>query len=336
MVVETVYELTCSADELRGVTERYAAVLDMEQKEIAAAKAAKNKPKKKRNKKKEAREEPAEPEAVPLEWTADLMARRYLMARMVKDYLSTGDAAPLEPYAYKQRLYAGCFYTPLMPRETVLKTLGLPKEQPSPGEKLGLLMVARAQVKAPKAGTYRLVGAATDFIIVRVNGKTVLEAGEWLPSLMKRSDPRKASAMPGSKHFRSLWLGQAVEPYAGYALAPHFKEIPTWNARQGGLTIGSCFSVEADAFYPLEIIIGSAAGSEKYGCVLFVEDTEKPVEPGKPYALLRFNGMLPNTRSVKDMVDYWRQQGLMTASEAAAVEAPPTADGGMWSCKAAE
>lgn len=325
-----IYELTCSADELKAETERCAKLPA----ESAAAKPTKAK--KKKGKKKEAQDEPVEPAAVPVEWTPDMMARRYLMSRMVKDYLSSGDAALLEPYAYKQRLFVSSFYTPLLPAAGVQKMHRLPAEQPTPGEQVGLLMVVRTQVKAPKAGTYRFVGAGSDFIIVRLNGKSVLEAGDWLPTLMKKNDPRKTNAMPGSKHFHSLWLGQAKEPYAGYALATHFKEIPTWNARQGGLTIGSSFSAEADVYYPLEVIIGCAAGSEQFGYVLYVEDLEKPVEPGKPYPLLRFNNMLPNARTVKEMQDYWRQTGILPASATAPLEAPPVADGGMWSCTAAQ
>lgn len=299
----TYYDITCSEEELADETKRCAALLS--KKPATASKKKKGSGSAEGNK--------------PLvEWTADLMARRSLFGQQILSYLRDQDPSLLEPFRHRQPLYTTMFYAPLFRAVSLPGMVGA-QDKPASGVSVGRVSIYRCLVKAPRAGLYRFVGAATDFMIVNISGKNVLETGEWIPTLMKKKDPRTASATLDSKHAIQIQKGTGKGAYADYEFISHFKEIPTWNRRIGGLTAGHTFSMGEGELCRMEVLIGSA-GSEDYGFVLYVEDMNHKVEAGKPYALFRLNH---NTPSVKDSHFWYKKSRSLRSCDEEGLEAPP-------------
>ena len=266
------YDITYSREELQAETKRCEKLLKQKG-DTAAAKSAKTKERKK----------DAEPEQA--QWDAPRMARFALLGRAVLNYLSGQHGEEPAGTHSPTPLFISRLFVPLVNAKAVKTKLFMHTKAPSAGqESVGLVAVYRGRVVPPKGGSYRFVGAASDFMIVRVDGKVVLEAGEWLPRLMKKDDPRTASAAVGSKHYLSVMKGLKKGPYAGYAYNATFSEIPSWNKRQGGLTLGSAFTAAEGRALELEVIVASVKEEPEFGCVLYVEDTAA-VKTGGSYPL---------------------------------------------------
>ena len=149
----------------------------------------------------------------------------------------------------------------------------------------------RARVSPPQSGVYRFVGGADDFLIVRVNGRVVLDGGLFAVAPFKTDRPdsptyRYAFNAPGN----ALQLSQ-----------------------REGFVVGNAMDLRAGTFYDLDIVIGEGLGGHFYAS-LFVEKT------GETYAKDRQgNPLLPLFR-VAD-----------TPPPAATNAAPPfSPDGPVW------
>lgn len=304
------YEITCSPAELQAETERCEKLLKQKG-EAAAAKPAKAKSRKKG----------AEPAPVVVQWDAPKMARHALLGRAMQHYLGGKAGAELAGTPSKMPLYLFRLCCPLVRANDIkTKLFAYMDALPEGRESVGLVAVYRAWVLPPKGGKYRFVGAGTDFMIVRMGGKVVLEAGEWLPLSMKKDDPRTAAATVGSKHYLSVMKQPKKGPYVGYAYNASFSEIPTWNSRQGGLTLGTPFDAAADKPQEMEVIVASVKGEPEFGFALYVEDMAAPVKPGKPYPLFRSD---EKPLSVQETTTMLRQLRLLRDCDKDGVELPP-------------
>lgn len=266
------YDITCSPEELQAETDRCKKMLKQKG-EAAVAKSAKTKSRVK------------DAEAVVEQWDAPKMARFSLLGRAVQNYLRGETGAVPAGTPGRQSLCVSRMYLPLVSTRAIARLYNNMTPLPEGTVSVGHVAVYRGWVVPPKSGNYRFIGAATDFIIVRLGGKVVLEAGEWLPRLMKKNDPRTASATVGSKHYSSVMKEPKKGPYAGYAYNATFGEIPTWNKRQGGLTLGTPFESAEDKPLEMEVIVASVKEEPSFGYVLYVEDMAAPVKHGKPYSL---------------------------------------------------
>ena len=103
------------------------------------------------------------------------------------------------------------------------------------------LAVYRGKVIPPESGSYRFVGAGDDVLVVRFNGRIVLDAGY-----------NGVNALPSVSGFQR-------------AGAYRFE-------RMGGATAqawqGSTFEVRAGTVYPMEVVIGEWPGGEGAFCLL--------------------------------------------------------------------
>ncbi len=130
----------------------------------------------------------------------------------------------------------------------------------------------RGKVSPPQDGTYRFVGAGDDYLVVRFNGKVVLDHGF-----------AKASEWEAEKYYDYGWTG-----------------VPRGFAR------GDKIRVKAGQFYEMEILIGERPGGLVFFCLMLEEegveyrrDTKSnPTLPvfrlaGGPFAELKDGQTLP-------------------------------------------
>ena len=106
----------------------------------------------------------------------------------------------------------------------------------------------RARVSPPQSGVYRFVGGADDFLVVRVNGRVVLDGGLFAVSPFKTDRPDSASY---PYEFRAP--GNALQL-----------------SQRNGFVVGNTMDLRAGTFYDLDIVIGEGLGGHFYAA-LFVE-----------------------------------------------------------------
>lgn len=185
-------------------------------------------------------------------------------------------------YRAETKHYASYFYLPSVQSGYAPKAFGC-DEVSQPG---GWLCVYRGCVVAPKTGKFRFIGTGDDFLAVRFNKSTVLEAGYYLPSLWRKGNPA-ADATHGpesttSGGWRKFWDDVNAgrhKNFAGYELIRNTPHIPRWNHELGGLTAGKAFEVEEGQVYPIEVAVGDRDGM--MGFVLLIEevtDNQPPQE----------------------------------------------------------
>ncbi len=124
------------------------------------------------------------------------------------------------------RLSTSQFMIPDMPAEEAPKAYGVEKEV-KPAQ---WLAVYRGKVQPPKEGTYHFIGAADDVLLVRVNGKLVLDASWEATSSLKPEEiippqyvgfPRKGYIRGESVHFSGTSWSE-IEVVIGERPGGHF------------------------------------------------------------------------------------------------------------------
>ena len=211
-------------------------------------------------------------------------------------------------YASKQKLYASNFYLPvgLADYGPIAYKVGDPAQ---PKEKwvckpAAWLAVYRGNVRAPKSGKFRFIGTGDDFLAVRFNRKTVLDAGYRLPTLWDKENPRKCwvSGAGDLKNYQELLKSGRDRNRKDYELINSIPECKIWNNELGGLTAGTIFEVKEGQTYPIEIAISEIPGG-KFGFVLFIEDvTNGKNSKAKKYDIFRTNFSLPNKKEIETLL----------------------------------
>ena len=229
------------------------------------------------------------------------------------------NAAILAPYwQAENKLYASHFYLPQAKAEyapKVYKAKGM--------QDAGWIAIYRGRVRAPKSGKFRFVGTGDDYLGVRFDKKSVLEAGYRIPSLFTKDDIRRywvSGAGDKDRHWKEVKEGKR-KGFEGYELISHIKEIRSWNANLGGLTAGKVFEVKEGQVYPIEVAISEIPGGG-FGFVLFIEDvTNGKVPAGGKYDLFRTNFSMPDRKQIFDSLV--EEKCLFQASSPKDLEAPP-------------
>lgn len=169
----------------------------------------------------------------------------------------------------------------------------------------GWVAIYRGRVRAPKTGKFRFLGTGDDFLAVRFNRKTVLEAGYRIPSRWTKEKPGQAivSINYDGKNYQKGIADGTDKVHKGYEFIK-LKGIDIWNTEVGGLTAGTEFEVKEGQAYPIEICISEIPGG-KFGFILLIEDTTngkaKPSMNNK-YDLFRTNFSMPNTKEIDEML----------------------------------
>ena len=222
-------------------------------------------------------------------------------------------------YTPGQKLYASNFYLPQAKAEYA----PIAYNCSDVCQDAGWIAVYRGKVRAPKSGKFRFIGTGDDYIAVRFDKKTVLEAGYRIPSLYVKEDPKRSwvsGAGDKDRHWKEVKEGKR-KGFEGYELITHIKEIPAWNSNLGGLTAGKVFEVKEGHVYPIEVAISEIPGGA-FGFVLLIEDvTNGKTAPGGKYDLFRTNFSLPNKQEIFDMIR--KANCLFNTGNANALQAPP-------------
>ncbi len=169
----------------------------------------------------------------------------------------------------------------------------------------GWVAIYRGKVRAPKTGKFRFLGTGDDFLAVRFNRKTVLEAGYRMPSRWTKEKPGRAliSGNFDGKAYQKEIADGIDKAHKGYEFIK-LKGIDIWNREVGGLTAGTEFEVKEGQAYPIEICISEIPGG-KFGFILLIEDTTngkaKPSQNNK-YDLFRTNFSLPNVKEIDQLL----------------------------------
>lgn len=224
-----------------------------------------------------------------------------LFIEAVSEFLKNWSEAALNKY-YKspRKLYASNFYLPAAMAEYAPIAYEC-KEKCKPS---GWIAIYRGRVKAPKTGTFRFVGTGDDFLAVRFNRKTVLEAGYRIPSMWDKANPRAyhVSSAGNGKAYRAEIKAGKDKKHPGY----DFIQVPgmtIWNNEVGGLTAGIEFDVKEGKTYPIEIAISEIPGG-LFGFVVFIQEKTGDKFPTDPKTLdiFRTNFSLPNKAEITKLL----------------------------------
>ena len=159
-----------------------------------------------------------------------------LYAKEVLAFVKAGWAASHFSKYYKgpDPLYATQVFTPNIPADLGPQAFGLEKEvKPSLW-----LVLYKGSVTAPESGTFHFVGAGDDVMLVKFNGRLVLDRG-WT-------------------------FGTGWKPVANYDYG--FSTI------KNGFAKGDGCQVEAGHVYPIEVLIGEQPGGLGYASLLMEKD----------------------------------------------------------------
>ncbi len=214
-------------------------------------------------------------------------------------FFANWDRAVIDKYYQgEHHLYASNWYLPIASADygPIAFGVGDPKEKDKTKwecEPSAWLVVYRGEVIAPKSGYFRFVGTGDDFLAVRFNEKTVLDAGYCLPTRFDKSNPSRALVADHGEgdNFRAEIADGKDKARAKYKFIKGIPGCKIWDDELGGLIAGTPFKVEEWKEYPVEIAIAEMPGG-KFGFVLFIEEVDskgEPVEKGvnKKYDLFR-------------------------------------------------
>ncbi|MBR5875457.1 MAG: hypothetical protein IKZ10_01330 [Akkermansia sp.] len=208
-----------------------------------------------------------------------------VVAALSKFFTSWNEAELNKYYKSETKLYASSWYLPVAAAKyaPIAYEVGDPKKPESQWEckPAAWIAVYRGKVVAPKTGKFRFIGTGDDFLAVRFNRKTVLEAGYRAPSYYDKSNPTGCYISEPAKR------AEFLKKRKGYEMITSVTGCGKWNGEIGGLVAGAEFSVREGEAYPIEIAISEIPGG-CFGFVLFIEDvTEGKNSKAKQYDLFR-------------------------------------------------
>lgn len=203
-------------------------------------------------------------------------------------------------FRVKNTLHATNWYMPPVSAAYAPVAFGVEDPKTRPGtwdfQPSAWLVVYRGKVVAPKSGKFRFVGTGDDFMAVRFNKKTVLDAGYRMPTRWDKKNPRKAwvSGLGDGVSYRQDIASGKDKKRASYEFIKGVSGCGIWDMELGGLTAGTPFTVKEGSVYPIEIALSEIPGG-KGGFVLFIEDITNGKQHGnKKLDLFTTNGINPD------------------------------------------
>ena len=223
---------------------------------------------------------------------------------LAKFFTNWNEAELNKYYKSETKLYASSWYLPVAYAKygPIAFEVGDPKKPEAQWECQPACWVAvyRGKVIAPKTGTFRFIGTGDDFLAVRFDRKTVLDAGYRLPTRWDKANPRAAwvSGAGDGDNFRRDIASGKDKARKDYKFIKGIPGCSIWDNELGGLIAGTPFKVKEGDSYPIEIAISEIPGG-KFGFVLFIEDiTEGANNNGKQYDIFRTCDTNPNPEKV--------------------------------------
>ena len=223
---------------------------------------------------------------------------------LAKFFTNWNEAELNKYYKSPTKLYASNWYLPVAYAKygPIAFQVGDSKKPESQWECQPAAWVAvyRGRVIAPKTGKFRFVGTGDDFLAVRFNRKTVLDAGYRLPTRWEKSNPRAAwvSGAGDGDNFRKDIASGKDKQRKDYKFIKGVPGCQIWDNELGGLIAGTPFSVKEGEAYDMEVAISEIPGG-KFGFVLFIEDiTDGANDKAKQYDLFRTCDVNPDVDKV--------------------------------------
>ena len=223
---------------------------------------------------------------------------------LAKFFTNWNEAELNKYYKSPTKLYASNWYLPVAYAKygPIAFQVGDPKKPESQWECQPAAWVAvyRGRVIAPKTGKFRFVGTGDDFLAVRFNRKTVLDAGYRLPTRWEKNNPRAAwvSGAGDGDNFRKDIASGKDKQRKDYKFIKGVPGCQIWDNELGGLIAGTPFSVKEGQSYDMEVAISEIPGG-KFGFVLFIEDiTDGSNDKAKQYDLFRTCDVNPDVDKV--------------------------------------
>jgi hypothetical protein len=181
------------------------------------------------------------------------------LTRVISEFTTKGwkEATLQHYYTAKQKLYQTRIYIPSMSANRAPAAFQCgPEVKPS-----DWLVVYRGVVTPPKSGTYRFAGAGDDLLVVRFNGKNVLDHG-FISGTSRFGVGGAVSFLKGERED----AGMLKIIHADYPMRRPvtFYTYPTtrnWNDKIGGIALGAEFQVTAGSSYPIEILLSESGGN---------------------------------------------------------------------------
>ena len=250
---------------------------------------------------------------------------------LAKFFTNWNEAGLNRYYRSPIKLYASNWYLPVAEAKygPIAFQVGDPKKPESRWEcrPSAWLAVYRGRVTAPKTGKFRFIGTGDDFIAVRFDRKTVLDAGYRLPTRWDKNNPRAAwvSGSGDGDNFRNDIASGKDKNRKAYKFIKGIPGCQIWDNELGGLIAGTPFFVKEGMVYDIEIAISEITGG-KFGFVLFIEDiTDGANDKAKQYDLFRTSDVNPDVDKV--------MQALKEAGcHAGDYRIPFNTDSWVWEC----
>lgn len=149
-------------------------------------------------------------------------------------------------YRAPDPLYATQIFMPNMLADEAPKAYGVEKKV----QARSWICHYRGRISPPSTGSFRFVGGADDFMVVRIDGRVVLDAGLFTVSKFKSDLPQPRSY-----------------PYEFPAPGNNLQK-----SRRGGFVVGQRMELRAGLFYDIDIIIGEGLGGHFYSFLYFEQD----------------------------------------------------------------
>jgi len=199
--------------------------------------------------------------------------------KVLSEFIGSGNWNPkiLEEYfKAPNTLYQTKIYIPIMSAALAPEAFGCGKDvQP-----VHWVAHYRGMVAAPKTGKFRFVGRADNVMVVRFNGKVVLDGGDYSVGLAKAIwDPGSVAVLAGTSGDNELEREMRRGGYDIPVTSYKYAESQQYNER-GGVMVGRSINVKEGKKYPVEIIISELGGL--FGASLMIEEDGVKYEKEEP------------------------------------------------------
>jgi hypothetical protein len=196
-------------------------------------------------------------------------------------------------YKAPTTLYQTKFLIPSMPAEKAPTAFSV-EQYVQPKQ---WFIVYRGNVRAPKSGRYRFVGAGDDVLTVRLNNRLVFDYGYTMAATGSGVHTISPESYEKDKNSDAIRNFKRLSPMPVPSVTYPYANTRTINHALGGLAVGPEFEVKAGVSYPIEILISEIPGGIFSTALLIQEEgiTYQKDAAGLPILpLFRLDHSLPD------------------------------------------
>jgi hypothetical protein len=222
---------------------------------------------------------------------------------VIREFVSKGfkDNVLKDYYQASVKLYQTKFLLPEMSADAAPAAFQCEKEvRPK-----RWIVVYRGEVKAPKTGKFRFVGAGDDCLVVRFNSRLVFDHG-YTSATLGREDYRDKAlfdVLDGKSDNKELIREvKKVNPMEIPTTFYTYSSTRSINEEIHGYAVGPMFEVRQNQTYPIEILISEIPGGRFQAGLMIQEEgvTYEKDSTGSPILpLFRTDSSLPDKAQMK-------------------------------------